>query len=337
VLTLPHFRLHRPSRLAGLLELLAEHGEEARLLAGGTDLVVNQRFRIETPREVIALGGLKELRGLAFDGEAGLRVGALATIGELARDRAVRELFPVLARAAASVSAPTLRAMGTVGGNLCLDTRCHWFNQSLTWRRACGFCMKKDGEVCHVARGSPVCVAAFSADLAPALLTLGARVELRSLRGSREVALDDFYLDDGERRSVLRRDEVLTEVRVPAASAGRAGFYGKLRARGSIDFPLAGVAVSGRLSRHGTFEDAAIALTAVAPRPVLVRGVERLLEGRTADDEERIAEASELARLAATPVATGGLYSPAYRRLRVKLFARDGLRAIAGKPGPSGE
>ena len=331
MLTLPAFRLHRPAGLDEVLELLAAHRDEARLLAGGTDLVVNQRFGIETSPEVIALGGVRELRGLRPEPDGGLVIGALVTIDELARDRTVGRLYPVLARAAASVSAPTLRAMGTVGGNLCLDTRCHWFNQSRSWREACGFCLKKDGDVCHVARKSPVCVAAFSADLAPALLALSARVVLRSQAGARELALDEFYLEDGERRLVLRRDELLAEVRVPASRAGLAGFYGKLRPRGSIDFPLAGVAVTGRLSSRGTFEDAAIALTGVGPRPYLVRGVRELLEGRPAADGEAILLAAELARQTAAPLSTGGLYSPAYRRQRVKLLARDGLRTIASR------
>ncbi len=329
MLTLPAFRLHRPARMEDLLALLAEHGGEARLLAGGTDLVVNQRFRIETPPEVIALARVAELAGLGREREGGLRIGALVTIDELAKDREVRRLYPVLARAAGSVSAPTLRAMGTLGGNLCLDVRCHWFNQSRSWREACGFCLKKDGDICHVARKSPICVAAFSADLAPALLTLAARVVLASAGGTREVALDEFYLDDGGRRSVLRRDEVLAEVRVPASHEGRSGFYGKLRPRGAIDFPLAGVAVSGRISSRGTFEDAAIALTAVGPRPYLVKGVRDLLEGHPVSDEEAILQAAELARQTAAPLATGGILSPAYRRQRVKLFARDGLRALA--------
>ncbi|HZN57683.1 MAG TPA: FAD binding domain-containing protein, partial [Planctomycetota bacterium] len=147
MITLPRFRLHRPRSLAEALRILAEYRGEARVLAGGTDLLVNLRNRLATPSHVVALGCLRSLRDIRVADDGGLRVGALATVAELARHAAVNRAFPVLARAAASVAGPTIRAMGTVGGNLCLDTRCHWYNQDYFWRKACGFCLKKDGSV----------------------------------------------------------------------------------------------------------------------------------------------------------------------------------------------
>jgi 4-hydroxybenzoyl-CoA reductase subunit beta len=326
-MVLPPFRLHQPRSLAEALELLARHGDEARLLAGGTDLVVNLRQRLETPAHVIALGRVGELRPIRREPDGGLWIGALALLEELAREPAVLQAFPLLTQAAASVSGPTLRSMGTLGGNLCLDTRCWWFNQSYDWRRACGFCLKKDGEVCHVARSSPICVAAYSGDLAPALMALGAEIVVRSARGKRELPLADFYLEDGMRRLNLARDELLAEVRLPAAAAGLAGRYAKLRARGSIDYPLAGVAAAGR-TRHGVFEEVAVALTAVGPRPYLVAGIGELLEGQRSDDEEAIEEAALRVQAAAAPLSTGGAYSPFYRRLRLRLLARDALKAL---------
>jgi len=323
------FRLHRPQRLDDALAVLRDLASACRVLAGGTDLVVNLRHGLETPSNVLALARLDELRGIELDSRGELRIGALATIGTISRDARIASRFPVLSRAAASISGPTLRAMGTLGGNLCLDTRCHWYNQSWEWRRACGFCLKKDGDICHVARSSPVCVATSSGDLAPALLTLDAIVVLASARdGKRELPLADFYVEDGTRKFDLREDELLTAVRVPAASAGQVGFYGKVRVRGAIDYALAGVAVAGRLACDHTFERAAIAVTAVGPRPSRLREAETLLVGHTADDET-IRAATELVFRETTPLRTGGMYSPAYRRLRVRLLARDGLRAIA--------
>jgi len=327
--TLPPFHLHRPKSLEEATRALAEHAGECRVIAGGTDLVVNLRDRIDIPEHVVSVGAIDELQGIDRDPASSLRLGALSTIREISMHRDIRKRFPVLARAAESVSGPTLRAMGTLGGNLCLDTRCHWFNQSFEWRRGCGFCLKKDGDICHVAKSSSICVATSCGDLAPALLTLGATVTLVSARGSRELALDEFYVDDGTHKFVLEPDEILTEVRVPAAAAGRRGFFGKLRARAAIDYPLASVAVSGSIDGEGRFENTSIALSASGPRPVLLDAVSELVNGRAAD-EETIRGAAEIVYRAANPLKTGGLYSPGYRRLRTRLYARDGLREIAG-------
>jgi 4-hydroxybenzoyl-CoA reductase subunit beta len=328
-LGLPSFRLHRPRRLEDALLILGEHGGGARILAGGTDLVVNLRQRLLAPAHVVALGAVEELAGLSYTPEEGLRIGALVTIAELAAAPAVRELHPVLAQAAAAVSGPTLRSMGTVGGNLCLDTRCQWYNQSLLWREACGFCLKKDGTACHVAPGSDLCWAAASGDLAPALLVLEAEVVIRRLGGERTVALADFYLEDGVRKFDLRPDEILSEVRVPPHRAGLEGFYGKLRARGSIDYPLAAVAVAGRVSPAGRFQDVGVAVTALGPRPLRIPDAAEAVEGRSARDDDAVLAAAQAVERAANPLRTGGALPPAYRRLRAGLFARDGLRALA--------
>jgi 4-hydroxybenzoyl-CoA reductase subunit beta len=327
--TLPAFRLQRPRSLEAALELLDDLRDDCRVLAGGTDLVVNLRNQSETPKVVLAIGNIAALRGISYDERDGLRVGALATIGEISSSPVIDQLFPVLSKASATISGPTLRAMGTLGGNLCLDTRCHWFNQSFDWRQSCGFCLKKDGDICHVARSSPICVATSCGDLAPALLTLDASVVLRSSTDERIVRLDDFYLDDGTTKFDRRPDELLVEVRVPTSSAALSGFYGKLRVRGAIDYPLAGVAVAGKLTEHGFFEHARLAVTAVAPRPYHVRDAEHFLIGKPANDDT-IRQAAEMVYNATTPLKTGGMYSPGYRRLRTRLFARDGLRTIAG-------
>ena len=327
MITLPSFALDRPRTLDAALRILNDHGGAARVIAGGTDLVVNLRQRLEEPRRLVALGGIRGLDAIAHAAGTGLSIGALATVHALALHPLVRALFPVLARAAAAVAAPTIRRMGTVGGNLCLDTRCVWYNQSAFWRSACGYCLKKDGRVCHVVPGSSLCWAVYSGDLAPAFLTLDAAVVLASVRGERVVPLHRFFLEDGARRFDLAPDEVLAEVRVPPEKAGLHGVYRKLRRRGALDFPLAGAAVACRL-RDGRFDEVTAALTAVGPRPFLVEGVREILQGVPATDEDAIDRAAGLARRLANPMRTGGAHGPAHRRQRTGLFVRDALHDI---------
>lgn len=331
MIALPPFRLHRPSTVGEAARLLSEHRGSAQVLAGGTDLLVNLRQGLSTPDHLIALAGVSGLDRIECSLENGLVVGALTTLDVLASDPAVEELFPVVSKAARTISGPTLRAMGTVGGNLCLDTRCHWYNQSHFWREACGFCLKKDGTVCHVAPGSSLCWAAYSGDLAPAFLVLGAELTIESVRGERQVALDRFFLDDGLKKYDLAPDEIVTRVRVGPDRAGLRGAYEKLRVRGSLDFPLAGVATAARIGPDGTFRDVAMALTAVGPRPFLVEGATELLEGVRADDGDAIERVAHLARRVSNPMRTTWSMQPAYRRLRTGLFARDALREIGGE------
>src|SRR5207302_2960166 len=211
--------------------------------------------------------------------EQGLAIGALARITALVDSPVIARYYPVLREAAKTIASPLLRNMGTLGGNLCLDTRCVYYNQSSFWRESLGGCIKKDGTVCHVAPGSRMCWAAFSGDTAPALLALGATVQLASPGGSREVPLAEFYVNDGLARMAKARDEIVTAVRVPASSAGWGGAYKKLRIRQSIDYPLAGVAVVMRKDADGACLEARVALTAVNPAPKLVPAAD-LLKGR---------------------------------------------------------
>jgi 4-hydroxybenzoyl-CoA reductase subunit beta len=291
--------------------------------------VVNLRHGLESPAHVVSLNSIAALRRTRRDPSGALGLGALTRLDELIANAAVRREFPVLARAASTVSGPTLRGMGTLGGNICLDTRCHWYNQSVFWRGACGFCLKKDGTACHVAPGSQTCWAVYSGDLAPALLTLEAGIVLRSARGERALPLSEFFLEDGAKRFALEPDEVLTEVVLPPHRASLGGYYGKLRSRASIDYPLAGVAIAGRVAPDRTFRDVLAALTAVAPRPYLVPGLAARIEGLRVDDGERLRGLVELVLQSASPLYTGGAFGPGYRRLRVGLFARDGLATLA--------
>ena len=330
MITLPSFQLHCPQDLKEAVRLLAQYREEAQILAGGTDLIVNLRNRVFTPRHVVHLGAIRKLQAIEYSPQSGLSVGAMATISQLISDPVTRTAFPVLAQAARSVSGPTLKNMGTVGGNVCLDTRCQWYNQSYSWRKACGFCLKKEGDFCHVAPGSNLCWAAYSGDLAPAFLALGARVITQSTRGEREIPLHRFFLEDGKKRLDLAPDEIVTRLHVPTKKTNLQGYYGKLRVRGSVDYPLAGVAVTGR-TVSGRFQDVTVALTAISPRPFLVEGAREILHGVPTDDEEAIERASQLGRRMANPMRTGGTFSSSYRRYRIGLFIRDGLREIASR------
>jgi len=214
--------------------------------------------------------------------------------------------------------------MGTIGGNICLDTRCLWYNQSLTWRKGCGFCIKKDGDLCHVAPGGTKCWAAFSGDTPPALLCLDAEVEIAGASGTRRMLLRDFYTGEGDTYRQLKADEILTRVFLPESSADYRGVYRKLRIRGSIDYPLAGVAVAMKRS-NGHIADARVAITAVNPAPMLVKGARELLSDKVLD-ESLAAAAGDLAAKMARPLTTSAL-TPEYRREMIRVFTTRAVLA----------
>jgi 4-hydroxybenzoyl-CoA reductase subunit beta len=246
----------------------------------------------------------------------------LTTLAAVEHSPLIRQEYRVLYEATRTVASPVLRNMGTLGGNVCLDTRCLWYNQSLLWRKSCGFCLKKDGDLCHVAPSSKTCWATFSGDTPPALLCLGAEVEIAGADGTRRVSLSDFYVNDGIVRLHLAPDELVVRVILPASSRGWRGSYQKLRVRGSIDYPLAGVAVALKMC-DGRVEDARMAITAVNPAPHLIKDFDAHLVG--AEISRELAEQSgELASRAAKPLTTSAL-TPEYRREMVKVFAKRAL------------
>ena len=282
---LPQFALLQPATAAAAAAALAAH-PESRLLGGGTDLVVNIRRGIEAPATLIDMNGIEELRRIVADEER-LALGASVTIAELAAHPALAAHYPVLAEAAASIAGPTQRGMGTLGGNLCLDTRCIYYNQSAWWRGANRHCLKTTGSMCHVApKSRGVCFATYSGDLAPALLVLGAEVELLGPAGRRWLPLEALYIGharqdgstgDGKRYLSLQPGERVSGVRL-VRTPGLRSAYGKIRIRRSIEYPVAGVAVA--LRREGDrLADLRIAFTGTNPRPVLLQGTERLCGG----------------------------------------------------------
>ncbi len=326
-MTLPAFRLFRSRTLPEALRILAEHSANIRVLAGGTDLLPSMGQKLFEPEQVLDLRQLAELKGIRQT-EQGTEIGALTTLHEIERSQLLREHYPVLVEAAKTIASPVLRNMGTIGGNICLDTRCLWYNQSLAWRKSCGFCIKKNGDLCHVAPGGTKCWAVFSGDTPPALLCLSAEIEIASASGARRISLADFYTGLGDDYRKLQSNELVTRIFLPRASAGYRGEYRKLRIRGSIDYPLAGVAVALKRS-NGHVEDLRIAMTAVNPAPVLVKGVASLLNGSDIDDA--IAEAvGELAARTAKPLTTSALTAE-YRREMIRVFTKRAIMAIAAQ------
>src|SRR4051795_878436 len=276
-MSLSEFRLFRPRNLPEVWGHLNDHAVNIRVLAGGTDLLPSMRQKLFEPEHVLDVRQIPELKGIR-ETKQGIEIGALTTLHEIEHSALLRERYPVLVEAARTVASPLIRHMGTLGGNICLDTRCLWYNQSLTWRKSCGFCIKKDGDLCHVAPGGTKCWAAFSGDTAPALLCLGAELEIVGAKGRRRVPLAEFYTGEGDARMNLGKDEILTKIFLPEETAGWKGAYLKLRLRGSIDYPLAGVAVA--MKKNGVVEDARVAITAVNPMPALVKDAANALRGK---------------------------------------------------------
>jgi 4-hydroxybenzoyl-CoA reductase subunit beta len=305
---------------------LARYGAGIRVLAGGTDLIPSMRQKLFEPEYVLDIRQIGELRGICPRSGNGVEIGALTTLTSIERADFLRRRYPVLTEAAATVASPLLRNMGTIGGNICLDTRCLWYNQSLTWRKGCGFCIKKDGDLCHVAPGGSKCWAAFSGDTPAALLCLNTEVEITSVSGVRRIPLSDFYTGEGDTYRKLEANELLTRVFLPESSADYRGIYRKLRIRGSIDYPLAGVAVVMKRS-NGHVADARLAITAVNPAPMLVKGITEVLEGKTVD--EALAETvGVLAAKTAKPLTTSALTAE-YRREMIRVFAKRAVMAVA--------
>jgi len=325
MMRLPWFRYRAPSSIEEAARILDGEGARAMLLAGGTDLLPNMKRRQQLPRTVIGLKGIDALR-VARNG-SGMRLGAGLTLTELVDNRAVRESHAALWQAAVQIATPHLRNMGTLGGNLCLDTRCTYYDQNREWRRAIDFCLKKDGTTCWVAPRSKRCLAVSSTDTAPALLALGARVRLVSTAGERSVALRDLYRNDGIDYSVRRPNEILTEVELDPAT-GRRSAYWKLRRRGSFDFPVLSVAAAVTREADGTVTEARIVLGAVASSPLLCEKAGEHLRGKKLTDDV-VAEAAETASRLAKPMDNTD-FTLHWRKRVASEFVNYALRDVRG-------
>jgi 4-hydroxybenzoyl-CoA reductase subunit beta len=255
--------------------------------------------RQQTPRTLIGLRHVAGLNEIKWDGAA-LRIGAARQISELVSETRMSESCAALWQAASQIATPQIRNMATLGGNLCLDTRCNYYDQSYEWRKAINFCMKKDGDICWVATSSPKCVAVSSTDTAPALMAMGARVRLVSHSEEREIALTDLYNNDGINYLRRRPDEILAEIVVDLPSGWKSTYW-KLRRRGAFDFPVLSVAAAVSTSTGNVVEDARIVLGSVASRPLVAANAAGLLIGHTLN-EEAIAEAAAAAARIAKPL-----------------------------------
>jgi 4-hydroxybenzoyl-CoA reductase subunit beta len=316
MMRLPWFEHRAPKSLQEAARILAGEGPHAMLIAGGTDVLPNMKRRQIAPKILVSL---KNIRQLKRNGSA---LGAGTTLTEIVSKK---ELPLGLRQAAHQVATVHLRNMGTIGGNLCLDTRCNYYNQNYEWRKAIDFCLKKDGDICWVATASKRCVAASSTDCAPALMALGARVKLVSASGEREVALEDLYNNDGIDYLKRRPDEILTEIRIPP---GFMSTYWKLRRRGAFDFPVLGVGAALKMTGEKNVEEARIALGAVASRPFLVDKAGEFLKGKKLTDDV-IEETSRLVASRAKPMDNADL--DLYWRKDVTVqFASYALRELRG-------
>jgi 4-hydroxybenzoyl-CoA reductase subunit beta len=325
-MSLPAFRILQPRSVDEACRMLDQHGTDAMIIAGGTDVIPNLQMKLFAPRVLLDIKPLRELSQIAFSPRDGLRIGATASLTHILETPRLAEKFSVLASAIATIAGPLQRNMGTVGGNLCLETRCRWYNQSYFWRRSLGGCLKKGGDVCHVAPGGKFCWAAWSGDSAPAFLTLDAEVEIASCVGTRRIPLHNFYKNDGKDRIALARNELVTAVHVPARMAGCRGVYYKLRVRDSIDYPLAGVAVAMEVDSSGICRDARVALSAVNPAPVLVREASQALIGQKWSPE--LAEQVAHAAIRTGKPLTTSASTPVYRRDMVRIFTRRALEEV---------
>lgn len=322
---LPTFAYLRPRELGEACALLAEHGAEAALVAGGTDLFPKLKRRQIEPKVLVGLGGIPELQGIRANG--GLTIGAGTRLSELAAHPALAGPYAALARAAGLVASPQIRNAGTVGGNLCVDTRCDYYDKPYAWRDAVGFCLKAGSDVCRLAPAGGRCWAIATSDLAPVALALEGSVRLVSAEGERLLPVAGLYRNDGADYLTKQPGEILAELRFPPADGLRATYW-KLRRRGSIDFPLLGVAAALRLDEDGTCADARIALGAVASWPRRAPEAEQLLVGRRLLPDV-IAEAAAAAAKRAKPMENTDL-TPAYRKRMVRVYAERALRELAG-------
>ena len=332
MMRLPPFTYLAPRGVDEAVRLLEEHGPAAMVVAGGTDLYPNMKRRQFEPTVLVGLRGVRDLGLVGGSARDGLTIGAGVSLTRVSREPDVATHYPALARAAALVSTPQLRNMGTLGGNVCVDTRCNYYNQSYEWRKSIGFCMKKDGDICLVAPGSSRCWAVSSSDTAPVLWSLGADVTLAGPAGARRVPIAALYQDDGIRFLRKAPDEIVTEIHLPPVDGWRATYW-KLRRRGAFDFPVLGVAVAVRLEGD-VCRDARIVLGAVASTPREAPEAAGCLVGERLTPEV-ITRAAAAAAGPSKPLDNTDLVYH-YRKRMTRVYVARALRELAGLP-PSAE
>jgi 4-hydroxybenzoyl-CoA reductase subunit beta len=326
MMRLPLFAFRAPRTLDEAARILHSEGPSAMPLAGGTDLLPNMKRRQQVPRTLLSLRNIDALRAIQFS-DSGIRLGACLTLSDIASDLRFRNGATALAQAASQVATPQIRNMATLGGNLCLDTRCNYYDQNYEWRKAINFCMKKDGVTCWVAPSSSKCMAVSSTDTAPALMALGVRVRLVSRSGEREIPLADLYNNDGMLYLHRKPDEILAEVLLTPMHGWRSTYW-KLRRRGSFDFPVLSVAAAARLSANGVVEEARIIIGSAASRPLIASEAGKFLVERSLNSET-IAEAAALAARIAKPLDNTD-FDMSWRKKVTAEFVTYALRELGG-------
>ena len=326
MMRLPLFEFRAPVSVSEAVLILDGEGRQAMPLAGGTDLLPNMKRRQQVPKTLMSLNRIAELRQARLN-DSGSRLGACLTLSEIAADPRFRNGMGALAQAASFVATPQIRNMATLGGNLCLDTRCNYYDQNYEWRKAIGFCLKKDGDTCWVAPGSSKCMAVSSTDTAPALMALGARVRLVSRSGEREVPLSGLYQNDGIHYMKREPNELLTEVLLDSLQGWKSAYW-KLRRRGSFDFPVLSVAAAAKISESGVVEDVRIVVGSVACLPLAAVEASSLLKGRTLS-QDSIAQAAALAARIAKPLDNTD-FDMTWRKRVTAEFVAYALRELRG-------
>ncbi|MFV1960124.1 MAG: xanthine dehydrogenase family protein subunit M [Planctomycetota bacterium] len=329
MMRLPPFVLLRPTTAEEAARMLASEGPSAALLAGGTDLLPDMKRRQRTPKTLVSVASIEGIRGRAWNEAGALRIGAGESLRALERDERLAAVHPGLHDAILSISTPILRTMGTIGGNVCLDTRCDYYDQDEPWRRAIDFCKKCEGETCWTAPGSDRCWAVNSSDSVPVLIALGARIHLVGSEGARDLPLADFFRDDGIDYLAKQSDEVLTAIEVPPPALART-VYRKVRRRGAFDFPVAAVAVRLSMQRDRV-EAARIVLSGVASAPIVCGEAAALLVGRRPEDD-LLREVAKRAVRRAKPLDNTD-HAPAWRKRVLRVEVRRALeRASRSAP-----
>ena len=326
MMRLPLFEFRAPRTLDEASRILDGEGADAMPLAGGTDLLPNMKRRQQVPRTLMSVRYIEELHRVESN-SSGVQVGACVTLADIAADSRFRNGMTALAQAASFVATPQIRNMATLGGNLCLDTRCNYYDQNYEWRKAINFCLKKDGDTCWVAPSSPKCMAVSSTDASPALIALGARFRLVSRMEQREVLLAELYNSDGLHYLRRKPNEILSEVLLDPLHGWKSTYW-KLRRRGSFDFPVLSVAAAARIAKSGVVEDARIVIGAVASRPLVAAQAGKLLVGRPLNDDS-IHEASALAARIAKPLDNTD-FDISWRKKVTTEFLTYALRDLRG-------
>ncbi|HUP20533.1 MAG TPA: FAD binding domain-containing protein [Gemmatimonadota bacterium] len=334
MMRLPRFALRVPRTVEEALEAKRAAPPDAAYVAGGTDLWPNMKRRHQEPSEVIALHAVGELRGIAERDDGGMDLGATATLDAIARDPRVRERYPAVAATMRVISTPILQNMGTIGGNLLLDTRCTYYDQNWEWRKSIDFCMKKDGTICWVAPASPRCWAVQSADSVPLLIAMGATLDLTGPDGDRTVPVAALYADDGILYLRKQRDELLTRIHLPAPNGWRAT-YRKVRRRGAFDFPVLGVGAWASFEPDGSVRDVRVVLGGVGSAPFEVEAAGEALKGGRLDDAERVEAVADAAKKLGRPLDNTD-FTLSWRKDMIRPTVKRALADLAIPAGAAG-